>query len=245
MSAAVKGSEECRVEAETSIGSASTEREIDVTEKSNEVAPSSSGEATQEDLLGHSECDGDKGEILLDGTVVPESYSDFNDDFVMDLPTDLGVVIKPTPAKDVVVEGETIVADEGKSEKIVPLKATIKSTDIVKASHPPTNMIQLVVEKENVAVETELRLHDEAFVKDLCHITLMTKSQFRDNSHWKSGRYYLPELPLLSDMDSKSGLLVAMAVMASLYPCGATYQCCYSEIIYTKMICISIKALKN
>ncbi len=54
-------------------------------------------------------------------------------------------------------------------------------------------MEKLIVERQNVEVETVIHLHHEEFMKDLCSMMMMTKSQFKDSSHIKSGRYYLPE----------------------------------------------------
>ncbi len=46
----------------------------------------------------------------------------------------------------------------------------------------------------------------------------------------KSGRYYLPEAPPLSEKGKTSGLINSLVTMVSLYSCGATYQCCYTEL---------------
>ncbi len=79
MLAAIQSSEEGSVEAETSDGSASMssmEQEV-MTEKSTEVAPGSTCDATEEDLLGHSESDGNKEEVHSDcfnTTMVPITF---------------------------------------------------------------------------------------------------------------------------------------------------------------------------
>ncbi len=58
---------------------------------------------------------------------------------------------------------------------------------------------------------------------------MLTKKIVKDSGHLKSGRYYLPKIPLLTDEGNKSGLLWKLAVKASTDPCGASYQHCYSE----------------
>ncbi len=236
MSAATQGSEESCVEAETSNGSASTSSlELEVTEKSSEVAPGSTGDVSEEDLLSHSESDGNDGDALSDRsntTMVPETHSDDDREFDPELPTEMELADQATPAKDVVVESENTDANDGKSEKKVPTKLTTESTESL------TVVIKerLVVERENVEVETIIRLHDEEFMKDLCHITMTTKTQFKNSGHTKSGRYYLPEEPMLSKMGMSSGLLLNLTLMANFYPCGATYQRCFSETPMIRMM---------
>ncbi len=51
---------------------------------------------------------------------------------------------------------------------------------------------------------------------------MMTKKHFKDSGHKKCGRYYLPEIPLLTDEGNKSGLLRKLAVSASTDSCGAS-----------------------
>ncbi len=58
---------------------------------------------------------------------------------------------------------------------------------------------------------------------------MLTKEDFKDSGHLKSGRYYLPEAHLLTMEGRKSGLLANLTLTASVNPCGATYQRCYSE----------------
>ncbi len=58
---------------------------------------------------------------------------------------------------------------------------------------------------------------------------MLTKKNFKGSGHLKSGRYFLPEAPLLTDEGNKSGLLRNLAWMASVNPCSATYERCYSE----------------
>ncbi len=106
------------------------------------------------------------------------------------------------------VENENTSAKDGKSEKKVPTTPTTESTESVMVAKPFVIKEKLVVERENVEVETVIRLHDEEFMKDLCRIMITTKSQFKDSGHIKSSRYYLPEEPMLSKMGMSSGLLL-------------------------------------
>ncbi len=240
MSTATQGSEESSVEAETSDGSASmSSLELDVTEKSTEVTPESTGEVTEEDLLSLSEVDGNEGDALSDGsnaTVVPETHSDDDREFDLELPTEMELAHQASPAKEVVVTSENSDANNDKSEKKVPTKPMTEITDSVMVEKSLIIKKKLVVERENVEVETVIRLHDEEFMKDLCRITMTTKSQFKNSGHIKSSRYYLPEGPMLSRMGMSSGLLVNLTSMANFYPCGATYQHCFSETPMIRML---------
>ncbi len=78
--------------------------------------------------------------------------------------------------------------------------------------------------------ETDVRCHDDKFLTDLGRITMLMKKDIKDSCYLKSGRYFLPEIPLLTDEGNKSGLLRKLAVSASTDHCGATYQCCYLEM---------------
>ncbi len=192
MSAATQGSEESCVEAETSDSSASmSSLELEVTEKSFEVAPASTGDVSEDDLLSHSGSDGNEGDALSDGsntTMVPETHSDNDREFDLELPTEMELADQATPAKDVVVESQNTAANDGKSEKKVPTKLKTESTESVMVAKPLVIEEKLVVKRENVEVETVIRLHDEEFMKDLCHITMTTKSQFKNSSHTKRDR---------------------------------------------------------
>ncbi len=121
MSAAIQGSEESIVEAETSDGSASTSStELEaVTEKSTEVTSGSTGDASEDDLLSHSGTDCNEGEVLSDGsnaTMVPETHSEDDGGFDLELPTLIGSSDQTTPAKHVVIEKENTATNDGKSE---------------------------------------------------------------------------------------------------------------------------------
>ncbi len=87
---------------------------------------------------------------------------------------------------------------------------------------------KLFVERENIEVEAVIRLHDKEFMKDLCQITM--------TGNIKSGRYCLPEEPMLSNMGMSSGLLLNLTSMVNFYPCGATYQHCFSEMPMIRMM---------
>ncbi len=223
MSAATQGSEEGSVEAETSNGSTSTSSTelVAVTEKLTEVAPGSTSDATEDNLLSHSDSDGNEGEVQSDSsnaTMVPDTFSDDDSEFNPELPTRMELSNQTTPAKDVVIKKENAATNNWKSEKKVLATPTTQSTESVMVAKPHVITEKLVIERQNVEVETEIRLQEEEFMKDLCQITLMTKSQFKYSDHFKSGRYYLPEAPMLSSMGMSSGLLLNLTSMARLQP---------------------------
>ncbi len=151
MSTATQGSEESSVEAETSDGSASmSSLELDVTEKSTEVTPESTGEVTEEDLLSLSEVDGNEGDALSDGsnaTVVPETHSDDDREFDLELPTEMELAHQASPAKEVVVTSENSDANNDKSEKKVPTKPMTEITDSVMVEKSLIIKEKLVVER--------------------------------------------------------------------------------------------------
>ncbi len=211
-----------------------------VTEMSSEAAPGSTGDVSEDDLLGHgNEGDGNEGDALSDrsnSTIVPETHFGDDREFDLEVPTEMELADQTTPAKAVVVESENTAANDVKSEKKVPTIPTTESIESVMVAKHLVIKEKLVVERENVEVETVIRLHDEMFMKDLCCIMMMTKSQFKDSSHIKSGRYYLPEELMLSKMGMSSGLLLNLTLMESFYPCGAAYQCCFSETPMIRMM---------
>ncbi len=88
--------------------------------------------------------------------------------------------------------------------------------------------------------ETEIRLPDDKFLVDLDSITMLMKKNFKDSGHLKSGRYFLPEAPLLYNKASKSGLSRNLALVASISPCVATYQHCYLEVLMVRLMSKSI-----
>ncbi len=59
---------------------------------------------------------------------------------------------------------------------------------------------------------------------------MVRKNDFKETGHLKSDRYYLTESPLLTIECRESGLLANLIMMASVYPCAATYKRCYSEV---------------
>ncbi len=98
-----------------------------VSEKPTEVLAGSTEQLTDDQLLDLSEDDSDKGDVSSDSsneTIVPETLSDRDSDFNPDLPTRLDGQDQTPLAKDGVVESDKPEADEGKSEKTVPVEAT-------------------------------------------------------------------------------------------------------------------------
>ncbi len=157
MSAATQGSEVSGIECGARYGSDSPIIIDDsVSEKSVKVTPGSSGDVTDDELLGKSE--DEEEEIFSDAstdTMVPDTYSDIDEDFDPDLPTEYGKFEQATPAKDVVVEKENdngksekklpvdngksekkLPVEEGKSEKQVPALVKKESTESAEASKP-------------------------------------------------------------------------------------------------------------
>ncbi len=94
---------------------------------------------TDEDLLGLSEDDSDKGDVSSDSsthTFVPETLSDIDSDINPDLPT-RSVGNDQTPhVKAGVVEGTKPETDDGKSAKTVPVEATKERPEVEMASKP-------------------------------------------------------------------------------------------------------------
>ncbi len=109
--------------------------------------------------------------------------------------------------EDVVVEKENAATDDRKSEKKVPATPTTESIASVMVAKPHIIKEKLIIKRQNVKVEIEIHLHDEEFMKDLCRITLTTKSQLKNSGLFKSSRYYLLEAPMLSSMVMSPGLL--------------------------------------
>ncbi len=228
--------------AETSNGSARTDQETGlitiestvVSEKPTEVAVGSTEQLTDDQLLDLSEDDSDKGDVSSDcsnETIVPETLSDRDSNFNPDLPTRLDSQNQTPLEKDGVVESDKPEADEGKSEKTVPVEAMTKSSDVEMASKPLEVKDDSVFEKhEPRSSEEKFGLKDEQFVLDPNRITMLMKGDFKRCNHVKSGRYYLPETPMLSIEGRKCMLLSRLKSMANFYPCAVSYQQCFSEI---------------
>ncbi len=212
MSAATQGSEESEVESGARDGSDSPIIIVNsVSEKSVKITPRSAVEVTDDDLLRRSEHE--QEEIYSDAsnhTMVPDTLSDMDEYFNPALPTECRIFELVTPAKDVVIgkeiddgksEKKLLVDDrksekklpieEGKSEKKVPALVKKKSTESAEASKPTakSEIVTPPITKE----KTEVGLHVQMFLADLGHITMLTKKDFKDSSHLKSGRYYLPD----------------------------------------------------
>ncbi len=78
-----------------------------------------------------------------------------------------------------------------------------------------------------VNIESSSRNHDEADIRQedpLFLMTMITKKDFKDKAHVKSGKYYLPKAPPFNKEGRKSELYANQSIMAHLYPCGAPYQ---------------------
>ncbi len=186
-----QGNEESSAGAETSDGSARTDQETGlnniessvVSEKPTEVAAGSTGELTDDQLLGLSEDDSDKGDISWDSsneTIVPNTFSDRDSDFNTDIPTRLDCQDQSPLEKDGVVESDKPEADEEKSEKTVPVEATTNSSDVEMASEPLEIKDNNVIEKhEPHSSEEKCSLKDERFMLDPNRITMLTKGDFK------------------------------------------------------------------
>ncbi len=97
-----------------------------VSEKPTEVAARLTGQLTDNQLLGLSEDHSDKGDVSSDSsneTIVPNTFSDRDSDFNPDLSTRLDGQDQTPLEKDRVVDSDKPEADEGKSEKTVPVEA--------------------------------------------------------------------------------------------------------------------------
>ncbi len=249
MSAATQGSEEGCVGAETSDCSAHMEHETAVknvetaveTEKSTEVATRSSGELTDEELLGHNEDDCDKGDVSSNSstnTIVPETLSDIDSDFSPDLLTRFAGNDQTPLAKAGFVEGT-------KPAKIVPVKATKESPEVEMVSKPLEVKDDKIIEKPVISGGgEEFSLKDKQFVNAPYRITMVMKRDFRDHNHQKSGRYYLQERPLVTNEGRKCGLLIGLRMMVTFKPCGASYQQCYSVVPMVRLMSSGIDHLK-
>lgn len=185
-------------------------------------------------------------------TLVPDTLSDRDDDFDPDLPTGFEEISQASPAKKTVVNEDTeegkpakeVPSHEGNSEKIVPtdegktskevpsaegnsekivLKLATESTESAKVSKPKA---KLEINVPTTEEEILTRLHDDIFLSDLNRLTMLSKKQFKDAGHVKSGRYYLPEKGVLTAKGRKGGLLVSLSNVATFFPCAATYQRC-------------------
>ncbi len=83
-----------------------------------------------------------------------------------------------------------------------------ESSDVEMASKPLEVKDDNVIEKHVPhSSEEKFGLMDERFVLDPNRITMLMKGDFKRSKHVKSGRYYLPELPMISIEGRKSMLL--------------------------------------
>ncbi len=99
---------------------------------------------------------------------------------------------------------------------------------LTELTRPDAIMGPLLVSTAVINVVGSSSHHDEAakLQPEPMRFTMIRKRDFLDNSHVKSGRYYLPESPPFNQEGLKSGLYSSLISMASMYPCGATYQRC-------------------
>ncbi len=235
MSAATQVCEEVRVDAETSDVSAHTDHANDmkivetavVSEKTTEVSDRSTEQQTDDQLLGVSKDDGDNRDASSDTstkTIVLETHSDDDPDFKPDLPTRFAGQDQTPLVKDGVVECDIPVADEGKSEKIVPLEEKTESADVEMASKPPEAEASVIGDAPAPPCnDAQFNLKDEQIILDPFRVTMLTKGDFQRAKHVKSGRYYLPEIFPLSLECRKSMLLSNLRTQANFLPCTATY----------------------
>ncbi len=230
MVATVEGSEERLGELETRDGSDSPNVEkFEATEKSVESPLRSTNGRTEDDLLGNDDNDDDGSSISSTHTVTMDTQSDNERPFNPELPTGFEEIDQTTPSKDVAIKDANAEVDEGKSEEIVPELMDKSSTEDVEASKPLTKPQTLNIDKASIKVEPSSSRQDETKGLEEHHLllTMLTKKDFKDSGHFRSGRYFLPEA---IKKGRKSGLFTNLALMSAIYPCGETYQCCYLEV---------------
>ncbi len=198
------------VDAETSDGSAHTDHANDmkivetavVSAQTTELSDGSTEQQTDDQLLGISEDDGDNRDASSDTsmkTIVLETHSDDDPDFKPDLPTKFAGQDQTPLVKDGVVECDIPVDDEGKSEKIVPVKEKTASADVEMASKAPEAEASAVVDAPaHFGDDAQFDLKDEQIILDPFRMTMLMKGDFRRAKHVKSGRYYQPEIFPLS-----------------------------------------------
>ncbi len=107
----------------------------------------------------------------------------------------------------------------------------IKSPEIETTSKPLEVKDDKIVEiPENSSCEEKFGLKDKRFVMDPYQTTMFTKGDFKRSNNVKSGRYYLPEIPLITLEGRRSGLLTGLRHVATSMPYAALYQRCFSEV---------------
>ncbi len=85
------------------------------------------------------------------------------------------------------------------------------STKSAEASKPTaTSEVNISVTKLEESLQS---LGDDYVLKELGLKYMLTKKDFKDCSHLKSGRYFLPKIPLLTEEGNKSGLLIKLTVI--------------------------------
>ncbi len=127
------------------------------------------------------------------------TLSDDKCDFNPDLPTEYKPPVETNAEKDLVIMVTKHEVDEGKTEKKVPESTMKSSTQCSEASKLKKSMEAPQSGQAFVTVESSSSHQDEAeklqLEQSFHMITMITKKDFKDNGHEKSGRYYLPECP--------------------------------------------------
>ncbi len=128
--------------------------------------------------------------------------------FSTDLSTEYKPPIEANAERDLVVLVTKEEVDEGKTEKKGPESIKKSSTEISESSKPKTSTEAPPSGQVIVTVESSSSHQDEAEKLQLeqsLHIIIMiTKKDFKNNGHEKSGRYYLPECPPYNKEGCKS-----------------------------------------
>ncbi len=172
MSATNQGSEERGVEAETRDGSDSTiVGTLSDSDVSTVVPPGSSGEASNDDILGVSD-----NSMASEHNVVKETFSNRDEDFDPDLPTGYTESSQVSSAKDKVAEKDI---DEGNSEKIAPALEKKDSMMSAEASKPTAT---LEINTSLTKLEESLNSPgDDSVLKELGLKVMLTKKDFKDS----------------------------------------------------------------
>ncbi len=147
--------------------------------------------------------------------------------------TDIGSPVKANSEKNLVVVEIKTEAGEGKSEEKVLDSTETSSTDGSEASQPISTLETPIIDPANISTVAVSSLKEESVIlqeDQVLTMTIYTKKEFADLGHLKSGNYYLPKSPMLSQTGKKSGLFSNLNFMSFLYPCGTTYQCCYPTV---------------
>ncbi len=156
------------------------------------------------------------------------------EEFDENLPTDYSLLGPPSPEKVEVIE-DTVVVEKRKSEatKTIPdslMKSSKETTETSKAEGTPeTPKIDVpFINKSIITTVLGDYLMQEEDSSML--VAYLSKNEFRDNGHIRSGKYYLPFAPNLNLLAKGSGLLTSLNNKAKRDPCGAIYQQCHPTV---------------